>query len=136
MSIDRLIDSVWGEDAPTRAVVNVQVYVSKLRTLLQVDNSHQIVRRVPGHLLAASWLDLQQFRQLAARAAEGIRSHAGARRSRQRQRRWRRLGDICAALNWGNPVRWPGDGQLRRAWRFLVAGQADAASIRRINAVT
>ena len=104
MSIDRLIDSVWGEDAPTRAVVNVQVYVSKLRTLLQVDNSHQIVRRVPGHLLAASWLDLQQFRQLAARAAEGIRSHAGARRSRQRQRRWRRLGDICAALNWGNPV--------------------------------
>ena len=32
VSIDRLIISVWGEDAPTRAVANVQVYVSNLRT--------------------------------------------------------------------------------------------------------
>jgi DNA-binding SARP family transcriptional activator len=63
VSIDRLIDDLWGEDAPASAVKMVHVYVSKLRKLLPGD---MLVTRPPGYALEIDLdaLDLTRFERL------------------------------------------------------------------------
>src|SRR6266540_152053 len=69
VSVDRLIDVVWGERAPTSAVKNVQVHVSRLRRALEPESrsgrresSKGIVRtRANGYLLEVAPGELDVF---------------------------------------------------------------------------
>lgn len=72
MSIDRLIDGVWGQDVPATAIAQVQAAVSALRRTLGRDGL--IVTRAPGYLIRVQpgELDLQVFEQHASEASEAL----------------------------------------------------------------
>jgi DNA-binding SARP family transcriptional activator/WD40 repeat protein len=65
VSIDRLIDELWGERPPRTAAKTVQVYVSQLRKAL---GSDVIVTREQGYMLAVErdQLDVSRFEALCA----------------------------------------------------------------------
>ncbi|MDQ3978334.1 MAG: AfsR/SARP family transcriptional regulator, partial [Actinomycetota bacterium] len=57
VSLDRLIEILWGDDAPDRAEVSVQAYVSNLRRLLEPNRRPReepalLVTRPAGYVLA------------------------------------------------------------------------------------
>ena len=70
VSVDRLIDVLWGERAPTNAVKNVQVHLSRLRKALEFgggEPNDEIVRtRANGYVLevADGELDADRFERL------------------------------------------------------------------------
>ena len=68
VSVDRLIRAVWGEDAAASASRTLQVYVSKLRSILDPDREgDELISTIaPGYRLAAdrSTLDLLRFERL------------------------------------------------------------------------
>jgi DNA-binding SARP family transcriptional activator/ABC-type branched-subunit amino acid transport system substrate-binding protein/streptogramin lyase len=80
VSRDRLVEALWGEAPPERAVDALQVYVSQLRRSLGRD---LIVTRPPGYMIhiEEGQLDLERFdllvsearRQDAVAAATGLR---------------------------------------------------------------
>ena len=45
VSLDRMIDQLWGEDAPPKATASLQAYVSNLRRALEPDRAP---RRLPA----------------------------------------------------------------------------------------
>jgi predicted ATPase/DNA-binding SARP family transcriptional activator len=63
VSVDRLIDDLWGEHSPAGAVNTVQSYVSRLRKVLHAHGSPILVTRRPGYLLQleANELDAHRF---------------------------------------------------------------------------
>jgi DNA-binding SARP family transcriptional activator/tetratricopeptide (TPR) repeat protein len=63
LSTDRLVDELWGEDAPPGAAKNVQVYVSRLRKTL---GESAIITREHGYELALDpeRLDAHRFERL------------------------------------------------------------------------
>ena len=67
VSVDRIVDELWGEQAPPTAAKNVQVYVSHLRKAL---GEGAVVTRPPGYALqvADGALDAQQAEQALALA--------------------------------------------------------------------
>src|SRR5947208_16072550 len=67
VSTERLVDELWGEEAPARATKALQVYVSQLRKALGPD---RLVTRSPGYELQAGKgeLDVDPFESLAAAA--------------------------------------------------------------------
>ena len=73
VSSDRLVDALWGEQAPASAVKIVQGYVSNLRRVL---GEGLLVTRGHGYLLQAEpgQIDLDRFESLVA---EGRRALAG-----------------------------------------------------------
>jgi YVTN family beta-propeller protein len=91
VSVDRLIDAVWGERAPANAVKNVQVHVSRLRKALEAgsrsggsESRNGIVRtRANGYVLevARGELDVDEFQRLVEEGrralAAGEPEHAG-----------------------------------------------------------
>src|SRR6266540_6611303 len=60
LSIDRIVDELWGEDVPETAQKMVQIYVSRLRKVLPAGALHT---RPPGYalVLEADQLDLNRF---------------------------------------------------------------------------
>jgi DNA-binding SARP family transcriptional activator len=70
VAVERLIDDLWGESAPSSARKSLQVRVARLRKAL--GGGDRIVTRAPGYMLqiGPDELDLTRFEQLAARAAE------------------------------------------------------------------
>jgi DNA-binding SARP family transcriptional activator len=68
VSVDRLIDGVWGDSPPDGAVNALQVHVSQLRRTLAAGGA-VIVTQPPGYLLRSSpdRLDLLRFEELAHR---------------------------------------------------------------------
>ncbi len=68
VSVDRLVDELWGERPPARATKLVQGYVSALRKRLGPD---RLVTRPPGYAVRVepSELDSVEFERLVARAA-------------------------------------------------------------------
>ena len=68
VSVDRLIDGVWGDSPPDGAVNTLQVHVSQLRRALAVGDA-TILTQPPGYLLRCSpvQLDLLMFEKLAHR---------------------------------------------------------------------
>ncbi|CCH34243.1 BTAD domain-containing putative transcriptional regulator [Actinosynnema sp. NPDC047251] len=72
--VRRLVERVWGEDAPDRVRATLLSYVSRLRQALADADGVALVRRSGGYLLAVdqSAVDLCRFRELwaHARAAE------------------------------------------------------------------
>src|SRR6476620_1231399 len=56
VSLDRMIDQLWGEDAPPKATASLQAYVSNLRRALEPDRAPRapariLVSRPPGYAL-------------------------------------------------------------------------------------
>src|SRR5262249_34571993 len=69
VSVDRLIDDVWGDAAPATAPKVVQGYVSQLRKAIGGDGEGVgLITRPPGYVLelAADQLDSQRFGALVA----------------------------------------------------------------------
>jgi DNA-binding SARP family transcriptional activator len=82
VSIDQLIDELWGDEPPASGAKAVQVRISQLRkTLADAGIGELIVTRPPGYLvrLAAGQLDLERFERLvdesdAAAASDPMRA--------------------------------------------------------------
>jgi DNA-binding SARP family transcriptional activator len=72
VSVDRLVDDIWGETPPSTAVHTVQVFVSRLRRALAAAGD-RLITRPPGYVLElrADELDSDRFERLyeTARAA-------------------------------------------------------------------
>ena len=68
VSVDRLIDELWGESPPATAAKILQVYVSRLRKEL---GDGRLLTRAPGYVLRVdrSELDFARFEQLIAKRA-------------------------------------------------------------------
>jgi DNA-binding SARP family transcriptional activator len=89
VSSDRLIDEVWGPDAPKTAGASLQNYVSRLRKAI---GAELLVSKPPGYLLRVDpeRFDLAQFERLTAEAqgaeprerAEKLRAALGLWRGR------------------------------------------------------
>ncbi|MET0418745.1 MAG: BTAD domain-containing putative transcriptional regulator [Actinoplanes sp.] len=79
VSVDQLIDRVWGEDAPQRAAGSLYSYLSRLRTAV-AGATTGIERRPGGYVLTVDpqTVDLHSFRRLStqARATESDRTAA------------------------------------------------------------
>ncbi len=78
VSVDRVIDSLWGEAPPPAAAKSVQVYVSRLRRLFGPHGpaDSRLVTRPPGYLLEAApeETDLDRFEQLVEEARQAAAS--------------------------------------------------------------
>lgn len=75
VSVDRLLDAVWGADVPAQATASLQAYVSNLRRALRDGNqASPIVRQAPGYYLEAGPddVDLTVFADASARAAAAV----------------------------------------------------------------
>ena len=73
VSSERLIDDLWGAQAPESAANVIQTYVSHLRRLLQPgqpSTNHVIVTQAPGYLLRleSGQLDRDRFETIVAEA--------------------------------------------------------------------
>ena len=78
VSTDRLIDEIWDGAPPERALKNVQVYVSQLRTAL---GDGRLIRRERGYELkvAPGELDADRFDEIV-RSASGVEPEVAAAR--------------------------------------------------------
>src|SRR4051812_15544879 len=87
VSIDHLIDALWGATPPARPAKSVQVHISRLRKAL---GEGRLATRPPGYLLHvdSSELDLAQFERLVEEAARADAA-GDARTLRQALALWR-----------------------------------------------
>jgi DNA-binding SARP family transcriptional activator/WD40 repeat protein len=71
VSVDRLIEGLWGERQPATATKMVQLYVSQLRKLLAQDGGSEIVTRGRGYELRVDpdVVDALRFERLVAQHA-------------------------------------------------------------------
>src|SRR5215211_6248920 len=109
VSVDRLVDDLWGEDVPDSAVKMIHIYVSQLRKLLP---DGPLVTRPPGYAieLEPEAIDVVHFTRLRdeGRAALAAGDLATASVSlREGLALWRRAGRVLGALRPG-PERAPG----------------------------
>jgi DNA-binding SARP family transcriptional activator/pimeloyl-ACP methyl ester carboxylesterase len=91
VSIDRIIDDLWGADTPETAPKMVQIYVSKLRKLLPPGKLHT---RPPGYSLEleSDEFDLHRFERDVAEARVALdagRAEQAAERLREALALWR-----------------------------------------------
>jgi DNA-binding SARP family transcriptional activator len=77
VSVDRLVDQLWGEQPPATATTALQGYISQLRRALEPDRPARtppqlLVTRPPGYMLRAGpeTLDAARFEALAAEGRE------------------------------------------------------------------
>jgi len=78
VSVDRLIDAVWGDDVPGSATASLQAYVSNLRRALREgDSASPIVRQAPGYYLATGPDDVDLTVFAAAAGGAGAAVAAG-----------------------------------------------------------
>lgn len=98
VSVDTLIDELWGEEPPRTATTTLQVYVSQLRKLLDEADAEYgrdaLVTRAPGYELRLdpAQLDLTVFQELYERGQERMERReyeAAARLQRQALALWR-----------------------------------------------
>jgi DNA-binding SARP family transcriptional activator len=85
VSVDRLVDGLWGEEPPATAPKMVQLYVSQLRRLL-AGNGVQIVTHGRGYELrmGAEAVDVARFERLVEQAGhyDRVPNSPARRRSR------------------------------------------------------
>ena len=107
VSVDRLIDALWGEQSPATAAKTIQVYVSHLRKTL---GAGAIVTEGRGYRLevAAERVDVSRFDALAA---EGRRAFAGGHTADARE-------CFCSALGL-----WRGEPLADFAYEGFAAGE-------------
>jgi len=78
---DRLVDALWGDAPPASAANSIQVYVSKLRKLLDDADSNgetELVTEPPGYLLrvSAGKLDADDFERLVSEGRAALTAGA------------------------------------------------------------
>ncbi|WP_286246916.1 AfsR/SARP family transcriptional regulator [Streptomyces graminofaciens] len=108
VSVDQLIDRLWGERPPQRAKGTLYSYISRLRrTLAPAVSEVRLLRQSGGYVLAveASAVDLHRFRGLVAQAYAAEDESRAVALFEQALRLWR--GDGFAALDtpWFNTLR-------------------------------
>jgi len=66
VSVDTLINEVWGDDEPAKAANLVSIYVLRLRRMLGESGSTLLVTRAPGYqlLVGPDETDVQQFKAM------------------------------------------------------------------------
>ena len=77
VSVDRLIEMLWGEEPPRTAAHSIQIYVSDLRKSLEaVAGRRLILTRPPGYQLDTppETVDAKQFERLVQRGAAHLSS--------------------------------------------------------------
>ena len=125
VSIDELVDGIWGDESPARAVGAVRTYISRLRTELEPDRAS----RTPAQVLMSTGdgytlhmdprsLDLYTFERLLA---EGDRSAAAG----EPQRAVELLTEALALWRGGALAGVPGgyaEGQRRRLGELWLSG--------------
>jgi DNA-binding SARP family transcriptional activator/basic membrane lipoprotein Med (substrate-binding protein (PBP1-ABC) superfamily) len=77
VSVDRLIELLWGEEPPRTASHSIQIYISELRKALEPAAGRRlIVRRHPGYQLdvAADDIDASRFERLVREGTEQLRA--------------------------------------------------------------
>jgi DNA-binding SARP family transcriptional activator/basic membrane lipoprotein Med (substrate-binding protein (PBP1-ABC) superfamily) len=95
VSIDRLIDLLWGENPPRTATHSIQIYVSDLRKGFESIGGKQVLAtRPPGYQLDADpgSIDASQFERLVADGTHKLRTGDpvdGARQLRAALSLWR-----------------------------------------------
>lgn len=77
VSVDRIIDDVWGERAPRTAQHSVQLYVSELRKTLGDDRGVRIITRTPGYELRVDpeSIDVVRFERLVDEGVGALASN-------------------------------------------------------------
>src|SRR5512132_2526804 len=70
VSSDRLLDELWGDEAPEGRTAALRVRLSQLRKALDVGGTSPIATRAPGYVieLRQEQLDLHRFEQLVEEA--------------------------------------------------------------------
>ena len=91
LSVDRLLDELWGEQPPPTAHHALQVHVSKLRKLLGVA---AVVTERPGYALRVppESCDAERFAQLAAGGKKALlrgREHEASETLTEALEQWR-----------------------------------------------
>ena len=73
VSVDRLVDVLWGENPPDRAVATLQVHISNLRRRLG-DGRPTIITQPPGYVLltTAASFDLLRFEEIGGLAQDHL----------------------------------------------------------------
>lgn len=76
VSSDRLIEALWGEEPPDRAMATLQVHISNLRRAL-AGGAPAIITQAPGYVLPTSAvnLDLLRFEELVALGQDRAAKH-------------------------------------------------------------
>jgi DNA-binding SARP family transcriptional activator/tetratricopeptide (TPR) repeat protein len=99
VTVDQLIDRVWGDDAPQRAAAALYSYLSRLRRAVAGATEVGIERRPGGYVLTADPLavDLHRFRRLVTQARSAESDRAAAEQSTQALGLWR--GEPFAGLD-------------------------------------
>src|SRR2546421_5791682 len=88
VSLDRLVDALWGERPPQTAATTIHVYVSQLRKIL---GRERLVTQKPGYVLqvTSDELDLARFERLTVRARRADDPAERARLLREALGLWR-----------------------------------------------
>lgn len=135
VTVDTVIDRIWGEQPPERARETLYVHIARLRRVLAGagdDRSGVLVHRAGGYVLDVDpgAVDLHRFEELVARAREDDDDADRARRLREALGLWR--GVALADLSGGWVERARGVWRQRRlnaalAWAHaeLRAGDPD-----------
>ncbi len=83
VAVEQLIDELWGEHPPAKALGSLQVHISNLRRVLEPDRAprtrpSRLVTRPPGYALLGAEVDAEQFAADAARgrALRDVDPHA------------------------------------------------------------
>lgn len=94
VSRDRLIDELWGEDAPETAAHRLEEHVSRLRRVIHSNGETPVVTQPAGYMLRIGnhSLDVSEFDalvQLAETALENDRLHSATEQFREALALWR-----------------------------------------------
>jgi WD40 repeat protein/DNA-binding SARP family transcriptional activator len=91
VSVDRLIEGLWGEEQPASAAKNVQLYVSQLRKLLAGQRGVEIVTRGRGYELRLNpeAVDALRFERLIGDASDGHRNGPAGEAANRALSLWR-----------------------------------------------
>jgi DNA-binding SARP family transcriptional activator len=119
VSTDRLIDLLWGDDAPGNAPNALQAVVTRMRKALGPQGRELLVTRTPGYALAVGHdqVDAARFERLITQARDLLQYDAAA------------ASDLLGqALGfWRGPAnRWPS--RKSRGWRSCGWPRSNPAS--------
>jgi peptide/nickel transport system substrate-binding protein len=131
VSVDQLIEGLWGERAPASAPKLVQLYVSQLRKLLGTEA--EIVTRGRGYelRLGADCVDAARFEGLVAAATDADSSAAGIAREALALWRGAALADVADEPFAGAEIRRLEELRLR-ATELAIEGELAAGRDREL----
>lgn len=126
VTVDELVDRVWGERPPQRARETLYGYLSRLRAALSASEDVHIARRPTGYVLTVDpdAVDVHRFHRLVAAARAGVPDAAALGHFEAALSHWQQR-EAFAVLDtpWFNGMRTA----LERAWLGAVLDRNDLA---------